>query len=365
MSRLSISKNRLLFCAVLFVLLLSTLVASANEAELTAAQWLEKGNAFQAEKDYSNAIAAYSKAIGINPQLGQAYSERGKMYLSTKQFDLAIADYTKTIEFDPGNGELYWLRGLAHAGKGQHTLALQDYNKTLRLNSKMFLAYWTSALSYERIGAPNNALEAYTRFVELAPPDFPNVDQAKKRIAQLKAQDTARIAASAKNTEHLPGEQKKFVFDFLKTDYLTLDLGQPGWKIGFQQSAGNGYIIELVTGNETVKNWTELITVQFLPTLKHLSSGQYAAFVEKHYKDTYGDKARVNILRNSVSDALVEYRVVGQPGTKDEHTLTRIIKGSASLILVHYAAKPVMAPDKRVFGLGVLEGVRYSDHFPQ
>ena len=325
-----ISIKRLLFCAVLLVLLLSTLVASANETELTAAQWLEKGNAFQAEKEYPNAIAAYSRAINIDPQFGQAFSERGKMYMHTKQFDLAVADFTKTIEFDPGNGELFWLRGLAYAGKGQHTLALNDYNKTLRLNPKMYLAYWTSALSYERMGALNSALQSFIHFVELAPPDYPNVEQAKKRIAQLKVQDAARIDASAKGTEHLTGEQKKFVFDFLKKDYLTVDLGQPGWKIGFQQSASNELIIEFVTGNETVQNWTELITVQFFPELKHLSPWQYAAFIEKHYKKTYGDRGRVNILRNSNSDALVEYRVAGQPGIKDEHTLTRIIKGSAS-----------------------------------
>lgn len=360
-----ISKKRLSFYVVFFLLLLSTLVASANETELTAAQWLEKGNTFKAEREYPNAIAAYSQAINIDPQFGQAFCERGKIYLHTKQFDLAVADFTKTIELDPENGELYWLRGVSYAGKGQHMLALNDFNKTLRINPKMYLAYWTSALSYERVGAPKNALQSYTYFVELAPTDYPNVDQAKKRITQIKEQDNARIDASAKGIGHLTGEQKKFVFDFLKTDYLTMDLGQHGWKIGFQQSASNGLITEIVTGNETVQNWTELITVQFFPALKHLSPLQYATFIEKHYKDAYGDKGRVNILRKSNSDALVEYSVVGQPGVKDEYTLTRVIKGSASLILIHYAATPVMSADKRDFGLGVIEGVRYSDHFPQ
>jgi hypothetical protein len=228
----------------------------------------------------------------------------------------------------------------------------------------MYFAYWTSALSYERLGTPYTALQSYRKFVQLAPPDFPNVDKAKRRIEQLEAMDSARIERSAKGTEHITGEQKKYVFDFLKTDYLKLDFEKPGWRIGFQQSASTGFIIEFVTGEETVKNWTELLTVQFFPNLKHLSPRQYAEFIEKHYRETYGDKGKVNILRITDGDALVEYRVAGQPGIQDEHTLTRVIKGKSSLILVHYGAKPVMNDGKKAAGLKTIEAARYFDRPP-
>lgn len=347
------------------MLLLPALAMSANAGEFTAAQWLEKGHAFQAQKDYANAIAAYSQAITLDPQLEQAFFERGKMYLHTKQITLAKHDFTKAIELNPDKGHLYWFRGLAYAWEGQHALAINEYNQSLRLDPQLFPAYWTSALSHERIGMPNRALPLYQRFVELAPPDFPDVSQAKNRIAQLQAQDTARLDASAESIGHLQGEHKQLVFDFLKTDFLTVDLGQPRWKIGFQQSGSNGLIVELITGNETVKDWTELVTVQFLPSLKHISPSQYAAFIEKQYREMYGEKARVKLLRNSADDSLVEYMVVGQPGTKDEYTLTRILKGRASLILVHYGARPDRVADYRQIGPEILKGIRYSEHFPQ
>ncbi len=346
------------------LLAFTTFNVYADEQELTPAQWLEKGKAFQDGKDFVNAIAAYSRAIQLDSQFEQAYVERGKAYMYTKQNDLAVADFTKTIELDPQDAQLYWLCGLAYAGKGQHDLAINDYNQTLRINPQMYMAYWTSALSYEKMGLSYQAMQEYSNFVKNAPPDYPNVDKAKKRLNELADKDKARNESAGKPVIDITGLQKKFIFDFLKTDYLSLEFEKPRWVVGFQQSADNGLIIEFVTGNETVNNWTELVTVQFYRNPKQLSPAQYASFVEKHYRDSYGDKAQVNILRVSDADALVEYRVSGQPGIQDEHTITRILRGKASLMLVHYAAKPNMTAEKRTNGLSIIEGVQYFDHLP-
>ena len=65
-------------------------------------------------------------------------------------------------------------------------------------------------------------------------------------------------------------------------------------------------------------------------------------------------------MRNTETDVIVEYRVLGQPGVADEHTITRIFKGAASLAFVHYAVKPFMTPEQRNIGLHIIEGVRLS-----
>ena len=357
--------KKLIFCVVLLVTLLTTFVVYAEETEFTAAQWIEKGDEYQTSKNFENAILAYNQAINLDPQMEQAYVQRGKAYIFTKQYDLAVADFTKSIEMEPQNGELYWLCGLAYAGKGQHQLAINEYNKTLRMNPQMYMAYWNLALSYEKLSANYLAIESYQNFLKYAPAQYPNIELAKKRLENLQTADKARIEATSKSL----GSNKdvtttKYIFDFLKKDYLTLNVDKPRWKIGFQQETGTSTITEFVSGNETVENWTELITVKFLREQRNITPQQYASFIERNIRSAYGDKVQTDILRFSDSDIVLEYKVSGQAGAQDEHTIMRIFRGNASYGFAMYAAKPSMTPEKRTIGLSIIEGIKYSDHFP-
>lgn len=337
----------------LVVMLLCAAPILAEEV-LTSAKWLEKAKEYQAKGDYYNAIDAYSQAVKLDGNKEDALTERGKLYLQLKQYDLALADFTEGTKIKPQSADLYWLKGIANAGKGNHFRAVAEYNKTLRIDPKVYMAYWCLALSYERLGSPEYAIQEYSTFIKKAPADYPNIKEAKDRLAQLTAWDKARI--DALDQAALP-VQPKYVFKFLDSDTIALNFKDRPWKIGFQQVTNNQLMVELVPMEQTVANWNQLITVQFDTKLRNTSPEQFAEFIKKHNVESYEDRATVQILRVSPSEALIEYKVVGQPGITDEHTVTRVIKGNDCLILLHYAAKPSMTEEQRKFGLEILDSV--------
>lgn len=54
-----------------------------------------------AEKHYASAVAAYSRAIDINPENAVYYSNRAAAHVRLENFGLALSDATKAIELDP------------------------------------------------------------------------------------------------------------------------------------------------------------------------------------------------------------------------------------------------------------------------
>ena len=54
-----------------------------------------------AEKHFAAAVAAYSRAIDINPNNAVYYANRAAAHVRLENFGLALADATKAIEINP------------------------------------------------------------------------------------------------------------------------------------------------------------------------------------------------------------------------------------------------------------------------
>ena len=84
-------------CAVAMLLVGLFLVACASKAT-KAVEKVELGQKYLTELNYTEAVASFTEAIGLDPENIPAYMGRAEAYVALKQYDDAKADYTTAIE---------------------------------------------------------------------------------------------------------------------------------------------------------------------------------------------------------------------------------------------------------------------------
>lgn len=87
-----------------------------------------RGNDLYKAKDYSGAIAAYSKAIDLEPSAPLLYTNRAAAYLMTHQFKETILDCDKAIHLDRGCAKAYLRKASALKSLGRLDEALVVLN---------------------------------------------------------------------------------------------------------------------------------------------------------------------------------------------------------------------------------------------
>ena len=76
------------------VLLLTACTSKAQKAM----EKVELGQKYLTEQNYTEAVASFTEAIGLDPENIPAYMGRAQAYTGLKQYDDAKADYTTAIE---------------------------------------------------------------------------------------------------------------------------------------------------------------------------------------------------------------------------------------------------------------------------
>src|SRR5574340_1041228 len=114
-------KVRIILVACLFGSLLC-LNANAEENQgvdtkgMTAEQWFQKGIEFEDNNQFNNAIAAYDKAIELDPKnAGGVYNNRAILYKNLGEHKKALSDITQSIKLNPNNCNAYDTKGNIYA----------------------------------------------------------------------------------------------------------------------------------------------------------------------------------------------------------------------------------------------------------
>lgn len=82
-------------------------IGPTAEDKAAADTFKAKGNSLMSTKKYDDAIAAYSKAIDLDPTNAVFYSNRAAAYSSKASHNEAILDAEKAIEVDPSFVKAY------------------------------------------------------------------------------------------------------------------------------------------------------------------------------------------------------------------------------------------------------------------
>lgn len=123
-----------------------------------------------------------------------------------------------------------------------------------------------------------------------------------------------------------------------------------GFKVGFQDSRNGVRLQEWVPLNETVQNWSEMVTVQVFMNRGDLDQAKLLGDIAQRWgtacKGSTGEAvapARVNGY--AAATMMLRCPLNGQTG-KPETTLFRAVQGADSLYLVQRAVRSLPAPDK-------------------
>jgi len=116
-------------------------------------------------------IADYTQAIRLDPNNSSAYIHRGYVYYAKGDYNRAIADYDQAIKLAPNREDAYNNRGYVYADKGDLNAAIADYDQAIRLDPNFTAAYKNRGNAYYNKGDLDAAIVDYTKAIRLDPND--------------------------------------------------------------------------------------------------------------------------------------------------------------------------------------------------
>lgn len=103
--------------------------------------WLEMGETHTFQDNYKEAVQSYEKAFSVNPNLKTGWTNLGYCYDHLGLNDKAISAYTRGIKANPNDGLLYNNRGYAYLEKGLMAKAKADLDKAIAVDPKLVMSH--------------------------------------------------------------------------------------------------------------------------------------------------------------------------------------------------------------------------------
>lgn len=158
------SKPKVEIAAPTFSIVKCDRTTKSAEAE----KFCNRGLDLIVQQKFDQAIAAFTKAIELDPQYADAYNRRGVAYNWNKDNDAAIADFTRAIELTPKRVQLYLNRGSIYfVEQKRYELAVADFTRAIELDPKNDFFYWMRARIYDAAGRKDLAAADWQKAREL------------------------------------------------------------------------------------------------------------------------------------------------------------------------------------------------------
>ena len=135
----------------------------------SATSYLKKGNQLLEEGNLEEAIAAFRRAIELNPDLSWCYHHLGEALAKLGQFEEAIASYRHAIELNPNFSWSYHHLGDALYQQQQWDESVVAFRSAIELNPEHFGSWYGLGQGLVNLGQLDEAIAAYEQAIKLNP----------------------------------------------------------------------------------------------------------------------------------------------------------------------------------------------------
>jgi tetratricopeptide (TPR) repeat protein len=138
-------------------------------ASAKAATEYRRGVCLRMMGKLGDAINAFTEAIKLNPDLGEAYFRRGICFFQMNENDLALADFQKasTLSYEDPRSRLW--EGFTQAKLNDYQQAIRAYGQAIAESNRYTPAYVNRGLAYMMLGEYDKALADFDEAIRLEP----------------------------------------------------------------------------------------------------------------------------------------------------------------------------------------------------
>lgn len=150
----------------------------------------------------------------------------------------------------------------------------------------------------------------------------------------------------------------------LKNENLLVGL-PPGFKVGFSEQRNGMNMQEWVPSNETVQNWTEMVTVQVFLNRTDLDPVKFLATLQQQWAGVCKGSVATPVATSRVNgylsaSTLLRCPLLDRTG-KPETTMVKAIKGNDSFYVVQRAVRAIPTSTQLEQTKKYLDGVSLCD----
>jgi tetratricopeptide (TPR) repeat protein len=132
----------------------------------SADEWFERALLVE-EDDPDAAIAAYRRALALQPDCVETLINLGRLYAETGETEAATACFRQALEIDPNDPTAVYNLGVVSQDAGRDDEAIQCYRKALALEPDLAEAHYNLATVFDRTGEPQAAIRHINEYRKL------------------------------------------------------------------------------------------------------------------------------------------------------------------------------------------------------
>ncbi len=183
--------------ALFLGILVSCIMIPVSAYSADAIGLFEQGNAFMKNKNYSEALRVYDKAITLEPDYFEAWNGKADALNRAQQFTEALEASDRVLVLKPDYVQGWINRGYILYNLGRYDEELKAYETAITLDPASPAAWFNKGYSLAGMKRYDEAIAAFNK-VQALDPTFPNL------AANIRIAEQNRNATTSFNTSENP-----------------------------------------------------------------------------------------------------------------------------------------------------------------